>query len=549
VLPFENLGSPDQEYFADGMTDDVRGKLAALTGAGLEVIGRTSSTPFKKTTKTPQQVAQELGAQYLLTATVRWEKLPGGRSVVHVTPELVQVRSGSGGAPTTKWQESFDAELTNVFQVQADIASRVAQSLDVALGATAQRRLAERPTANLAAYDAFLQGSAVFEHFAGNPLDLPRAVRHYEQAVALDSTFAQAWAELSLTHSELYGLTVANPADSAAAYGAAQRALGLAPNNPVAHQALGAYYKLVLGDNGMALEQFAQGSRLAPGNADLLWALSVAEWSLGRWETALDHLRQAERLDPRSAGVASSLGDRLTALRRYAEALQTYDQGLVFAPANPGLLEGKMMALLGGGDLAAARAVLQSVPKDIDASGLVAYVATFYDLMWVLDDAQQRLLLGLTRGDFGGDRAIWGIVLAQEYGLRGDTARRRAFADTARIGFAQHVHASPSDASQRVSLALALACLGRYTEAKREGERAVALRPISRDADGGAYIQHQLVRIYILANEPDKALDRLEPLLDMPYYLSREWLKIDPTFEPLRHNPRFQRLVARAPSQ
>jgi len=118
-----------------------------------------------------------------------------------------------------------------------------------------------------------------------------------------------------------------------------------------------------------------------------------------------------------------------------------------------------------------------------------------------------------------------------------------AFADTARIGFARHVERSPNEGQQRINLALALAYLGRYAEAKREGERAVVLRSIAHDADGGPYIQHQLVRIYILANEPDKALDRLEPLLEMPYYLSREWLKIDPTFDPLRHNPRFQRLV------
>jgi len=122
----------------------------------------------------------------------------------------------------------------------------------------------------------------------------------------------------------------------------------------------------------------------------------------------------------------------------------------------------------------------------------------------------------------------------------------RAFADTARIGFARHVERSPNEAQQRVLLGLALAYRGRYAEAKREGARAVALRSIARDADGGPYIQHQLVRIYILANEPEQALDRLEPLLDMPYYLSREWLKIDPTFDPLRRNPRFQRLVARA---
>ncbi len=542
VLPFENLGSPDQEYFADGMTDEVRGKLAGLTG--LQVIGRASSTPFKRTAKTQQQIAQELGAQDLLTATVRWQQLPGGHVTVQVSPELVQVRGGS--APTTKWQQSFDAQLTNVFQVQADIASRVAQSLDVALGATAQQRLAERPTTNVAAYDAFLRGEAVFENSAGNPLDLRRAVSYYEQAVALDSTFAQAWAQLSRTHSSLYAFVAAKPADSAAAYGAAQRALALAPNGPAGHQALGAYYNLVLGDHVMALEQFAQGYRLAPGSADLLWALSRAEWGLGRWETALDHLRQAERLDPRSVATASSLGQQLTSLRRYAEAIQAFDKGLVFAPTNLDLLEGKVLALLGGGDLAAARAVLQTAPKAVDRSALVAYLATYGDLMWVLDDAQQALLLRLTPNAFGGDRGIWGIVLAQMYALRGDTARMRAFADTARITFSQHIQVSPNDPIQHASLALALAYLGRFAEAKREAERAVALRPIAQDADLGPYVQHQLVRIYILANDVEHALDQLEPLLKTPYFLSPGWLKIDPTFDPLRSNPRFQRLVARA---
>jgi len=542
VLPFENLGSPEQEYFADGMADEVRGKLAGL--AGLEVIGRASSTPFKRTTKPPQQIAQELGAQYLLTATVRWQKGPGGHVTVHVSPELVEVRGRS--APISKWQQSFDAEPTDIFQVQSDIASRVAQALDVALGATAQQRLAARPTANLAAYDAFLHGEAVFQNNTGNPLDLRRAVPYYEQAVALDSTFAQAWAQLSRTHSALYAFISAKPADAAAAYGAAQRALALAPNGPAGHQALGAYYSLVLGDKVMALEQLAQGYHLAPGSADVLSALSRAEWGLGRWETALDHIRQADRLDPRSVATAFVLGVRLTYLRRYAEALEAFDKGLAFAPANLDLLEGKVMALLGRGDLAAARAVLQTASKDVDPSALVAYMATFGDLMWVLDDTQQALLLRLTPNAFDGDRAQWGIVLAQTYALRGDTARIRAFADTARITFAQHVQASPNDAAQRVALALALAYLGRYAEAKREGEHAVALRPIAQDADLGPYIQHQLVRIYILANEREKALDRLEPLLAMPYYLSPGWLKIDPTFDPLRRNPRFQRLVARA---
>jgi tetratricopeptide (TPR) repeat protein len=341
----------------------------------------------------------------------------------------------------------------------------------------------------------------------------------------------------------LYAFVATNPADSAVAANAAHRALALEPNEPAGHLALGSYYKLVLGDNVMALEQFAQGHRIAPGNADLLSALARAEGSLARWETALSHLRQADRLDPRSVAITAALGNRLTSLRRYDEAIQTFNKGFAFAPLNIELREGKVMALLGRGDLGAARAVLQTAPAAVDPSAFVAYVATYYDLMWVLDDAQQRLLLRLTPSDFGGDRALWGIVLAQTYAWRGDTARMRAFADTARIGFARHVERSPTEATERINLALALAYLGRYVEAKREGERAVALRSIASDADFGPYFQHQLVRIYILANEPEKALDRLGPLLEIPYYLSREWLKIDPTFDPLRSNPRFQRLV------
>src|SRR5467141_2403487 len=189
VLPFESLGSSDDEYFADGMTDEVRGKLTALTG--IQVIARGSSSPFKKTTKSPQQIARELGAQYLLTGTVRWDKRPDGTSSVHVIPELVQLRGGA--TPTTKWQQSFDAQLTSVFQVQSDIAGRVARALDIALDDSSQQRLAEPPTANLAAYDAYLRGEAMTQAFSvADPAVVRRALPYYEEAVALDSGFAQA---------------------------------------------------------------------------------------------------------------------------------------------------------------------------------------------------------------------------------------------------------------------------------------------------------------------------------------------------------------------
>src|SRR6267378_3644192 len=544
VLPFENLGSPDDEYFADGITDEVRGKLTALTG--IQVIARGSSSPFKKTTKTPQQIARELGAQYLLTGTVRWDKRPDGTSSVHVIPELVQVRSGA--TPTTKWQQSFDAQLTSVFQVQSDIAGRVARALDVALDDSSQQRLAERPTANLAAYDAFLRGEEITQGLSvADPTVVRRALPYYEQAVALDSGFAQAWARVSIAHSTLYFNGTPNPGDAEGARRAAARAVAVAPDRAWGHGALGAYYISVLGDNVRSLAEFTEAHRLAPGNAPILASLARNEAAHGQWQLGLEHMQQAQRLDPRSVPAIRRYGDYLLSLRRYPEALEVFDRGLALAPTNSDLIEKKAMVFLAQGDLAGARTVLATVPQAVEPAALVAIVANFYDLMWVLDEAQQALLLRLPPSAFDDDRGTWGIVRAQTYALRGDMARARIYADTARIGFTEELRGAPDDPQRHIFLGLALAYLGRKQDAIREGERGVALKPIANDAVNGPYYQHQLVRIYMVVNEPEKALDLLEPLLAMPYYLSPGWLKIDPNFASLRSNPRFQRLVQREP--
>jgi tetratricopeptide (TPR) repeat protein len=171
-------------------------------------------------------------------------------------------------------------------------------------------------------------------------------------------------------------------------------------------------------------------------------------------------------------------------------------------------------------------------------------MANFWDLYWVLDEDQQRLLLRLTPSAFDDNRAAWGLALAQTYALRGDSARALAYADSARLAYEELLKVTPGAAQLHVLHGVALAYLGRTTEAVREGERGVALEPITKDAHNGPYNQHQLARIYLLVGEPEKALDRLEPLLKIPYYLSPGWLRIDPTFAALKGNPRFERLAA-----
>jgi serine/threonine-protein kinase len=546
VLPFENLGDPEDEYIPDGITDEVRGRLYALPG--VQVIARGSSTPYKKSTKTPQEIARELGVRYLLTATVRWEKAAGGTRNLHVSAELMEVRSR--GAPRIKWQHAFEVAVTadslaGVFQVYADIGSRVAQALDVALGDSARQQLAERPTQNLAAYDAYLKGEEVSQSLGA--IDTPtltRAIAYYAQAVALDSTFVGAWAQLSRSQSTLYWYSTPTPGLAEQSRAAAERALALSPNGPEGHVALGDYYFKVAPNFPRAREQYALGQQAAPNNADLLVGTALVEQSLGRWEDALSHLEQARRLDPRSIVTAGWLAKALLWLRRYPEALEAVDRGLALAPANLDLLEIKAMVALGRGDLAGAHAVIAASPKEADAAALVTYFANSWDLYWVLDDAQQQILVHLTPSAFDDDRGVWGNILAQIYWLRGDQSRARVYADSMRIAIEQQLRGVPQDPQRHVWMGLAMAYLGRKAEAVQEGMRSVALRPITQDPFYGAYLQHQLVRIYILVGEPDKALDQLEPLLKIPYYLSPGWLKIDPTFDPLRNNPRFQRLVA-----
>jgi serine/threonine-protein kinase len=222
VLPFENLGNPADAYFADGVTDAVRDKLAALPT--LEVIASASSNQYRHTAKPPAEVGRELEVRYLLVGRVRWARAASGESRVQVRPELVDAKTGA-----ERWGEPFEAPLTDVFRVQADVAARVAEALGVALGSGERERLTRKPTESLAAYDAFLRGEEASAGLATLELAaLQRAVGHYERAVALDSAFALAWAQLSRAHSKVYWNTL-TPTSARAARRAGPREMDRAP--------------------------------------------------------------------------------------------------------------------------------------------------------------------------------------------------------------------------------------------------------------------------------------------------------------------------------
>ena len=553
VLPFENLGRSEDAYFVDGVADELRGKLAAFPG--VEVIARASSNHYRSTSKPPEQIARELGVRYLLVATVRWDKKKArGLTVssnsspdrVRVLPELVDAAPGGNtGTPLTKWQQPFDAPLAQVFDVQADIARQVAEALKVRLEVGDRLQVAVRPTNNLVAYDAFLQGEEASNRMAAtDPATLRRAGRFYERAVSADSAFSQAWARLAEARAFLFFNSPDGATDTASIRLAAERAVSLAPKRPDGRRALGYYYLLVEQTAGRAVVEFTRARQIAPNDADLLAAVAWAEQSLGRWSDAILHLQRATVLDPRSEFAAWTLGQALLWTRQYADARATLDRALTLAPTNLTALQLRSMVELAEGNLPAARATLRRKSKAVAAADLAAFVATYWELGWVLDEGQQRLLLGLEPAAFDNSRAVWALTLAQQHAWRGNAKHAGVLANVAHREFEVQLRASTSDGQLRVLNGLMLAYLSRRREAVREGERGVALVPMTRDARSGAYVRHQLARIYVRVGEPEKAIDQLEQLLRIPYFLSPAWLRIDPNFAPLRGNPRFQRLAS-----
>ncbi len=546
VLPFESLGDSADAYFADGITDAVRGRLMQLSG--VRVIARASVQQYRGTSKTPAQIARELGVRYLLTGTVRWDKVPAGgtgaaaRSRVQVSPELVEVTPD--GAAQGRWQQSFDAELRDVFRMQGEIAGRAVDGMHVALGSTDRARVEAVPVAaDAAGYDLYLRGVAAIDGGANSSTPaLRRALGYFEQAVARDTSVAEWWASLAMTAAHLYGGTP-DPALAERARAAAARTRALDPTGAPGHLAMGAYHRLVKRDNVRALTEYEAATRAAPGDAVAAAAVAIAQRAVGQFEPALAAFRRAAVLDPRSPVAHLNVAATLIWLRRYDEARASAARFLALTPSNLTAVQVRVLTDLARGDLAGARRVLADAAGDVAPAALAADMA-FADLGWSLDDSGQRLALSLGPDAFDGDRAQWGIVRAQLHHWRGDTAQARVWADTARVHFAQQLRAAPSNATLHGLHGLALAYLGRRVEAAAEAERIVALMPVAQDAFVDPYVDHLRARIYQLGGEREKALNALERVLSVPYWVSGASLRIDPTFAPLRGHPRFERLTA-----
>ena len=544
VLPFENLGDSTDGYFADGITDAVRGKLTGLSGAGLSVIARASSVSYRGTAKAPAAIAGELGVRYLLTGTVRFAGNGAARRV-QVSPELVEVVVGR--APQSRWAQPFDAPVTDVFGVQADIAGRVAGAMQVALGSVALAQLAEAPTRDPSAYDAFLRGEALRHTSQIDPRSLRRQIAAFEEAIQRDSTMALAWAGLSNASSSLYANSTPTPALARTAVAAAERAIALGETRSEGYVALATYHRVVTRDLGQALAAVTKGLALAPQDASVRLVAAIIEGELGQLDAARRDNAEAIRLDPRNSGIWGNQTVVLLRLGRVQEARTSAVRNLALAPTGLTTVLRRALVEAAAGDAPAARQVLRRAANDVPREALVAYVARYYDLGWLLDGEQERLLLTLGPDAFDSDRAQMSIVRAQQYGWRGDAALARAWGDSAAREFVAQLRALPTDPQLHILRGLALGYAGQGPEALAEAARGLALQAPTaegRESRTYGYLAYVAARTALLVGDRDRALAWLAESRRAHFVAGPGWLRAEPTWAPLRGDPRFVALLA-----
>ena len=546
VLPFKNLGAPGDEYFADGLTEEITSRLAGVSSLG--IISRTSADQYKNTHKTVRQIGQELGVGYVLEGSVRWEKSPDGSSRVRVTPQLIRVSDDRH-----LWADRYDAVIAEVFEVQSHIADRVIAAMGLALEEPQRRALEDRPTTNLEAYDFFLRGKDYYGRGYERE-DLENAIRMYQRAIELDSTFARAYAALSEAHSARYWFFYDRskaPLDRAKA--AADKALQIRPDLPDAHIALGYYHYWGKLDYRRALEEFDIVRERQPNNGDLVLAIAAVQRRQGVWDSAVTNFRKAVELDPRSGVTRFNLGETYGLIRDYDRALRTFDEAIAIIPdwATPHVLKAATL-LRSGASVEDARRVLQSAAQGIDFGKLVdattsansvSNFATAPIFLLTTDTANHAALERLSLPAFA-DTAGYYEVKAELYQQKRRPGLSAAYFDSARVVLEALVQEQPEEASFHGRLGLTYAYLGRGAEAIREGQTAVRLLPLSREAYRGANLIAALALIYTITGRQSEAIDRLEHLLTIPGPLSRPLLRVDPRWAPLRDNPSFQRLVA-----
>jgi serine/threonine-protein kinase len=549
VLPFENLGSPNDEYFANGTTDAITARLAGISGLG--VISRQSSMQYKKTTKSVRQIGSELGVDYILEGTVQRERPGDPMSRIRVIPQLIRVNDD-----TQVWADTYDEDMNEVFRVQSDIAERVATQLNIALLEPERRAIEKKPTKNLIAYENYLRGMDYI--YSPDISDVEMAVSLFEKAVTLDPQFAEAWAGLAMVHHNLYW-AFDRPGEFTLEIQAAEQAQQLGPDLPETYLALGdvAYAQRKFDE---ALVNFKKAENLRP-SGEAAQEIGFTLRRLGRWQEALNYGEKARRLLPRSTSIyTDNLGGTKWYLRQCDEAEQDANHALWLSPRSTDAYMMKVVILAKCGNMSAAQQTITEMSQHIEIARAAEYGLTQALTGWSASTYYRLFPQMFTKsfdafeaGSIERYRLLQPAVVAATHLARaiiydrvGDRQSAQVRYDSAKVYFKRIIDSNPQSAyiaGYHSDLGLAYAGLNRCEEAIYEGEEAVNLIPISKDAVVGSSLIGNLAEIYIRCGKYDAAIDQIEKWISVPSDISFDLLRLDPIWDPLRTNPRFRRLV------
>jgi serine/threonine protein kinase/Tfp pilus assembly protein PilF len=538
ILPFENRSEDKANaYFADGIQDEILTRLSKI--ADLKVISRTSTQHYKSAPENLPEIARQLGVAHILEGSVQ-----KSGDAVRVNVQLIKAANDSH-----LWADTYDKRLTDIFSVESEVAKAIAEQLRAKLSDQEEQVIAAKPTDNPEAYDAYLRGLACLRNVPCGALATQKYLR---EAVQLDPKFAVAWAMLSWFDAAGYRATSLQPTPALReeARQAAETAVTLQPNLGEAVLAKGFYHYACLREYDIALRYFEQARQLLPNSSLLLESLAFLERRRGHWDQSEAYFNEAERLDPRNVDVLFNQAETYVGVRRFPEALRKCDQVLNITPEDVDTIAYKAAIAQAEGNLPRAAALLAPLHPNGDNTALVTQV---YQALLERRPAQiiPRLKEILAKPDpawgYGIGEMRFSLGWAQE--VAGDHAAAQESWHQARNEMEPFLKEQPENSSLIDDLALVNMSLGDKAAALALSEQSIAANPIEKDAMLGSNSIAILARVAAQMGEPDRAIAALEKLLSIPGHdrlilvpLTPALLRLDPMFDPLRNDPRFQKL-------
>ena len=529
VLPFDNYSTAEEDqYFSDGMTEVIIANLAKVKD--LKVISRTSVMEYKNTTKKLKEIAKELGVAHILEGSIQ---RANGR--VRVVGQLIDAETDEH-----IWAETYDKKESDIFELQSDVAIEIANALKSELTDEIKDRISEKLTESTIAYEYYLKGN-MFDNAGHSPENLRSAISEYERAISLDPNFAEAHAQLGKMHAHMswYRVDISEKRLNMSK-NAIDKAMKLKPNNAKVRVAHGTYFYHAFRDYGKALAEYTIARDLAPSSSTSHFYIAMIYRRLGDFEKSIEANEKAVEMDPLSTLMVQNLGQTYNAVRRYSDADPMMDRILSINPNETNVLWLKAILLSSKGELKLARKISE---KNKSLSNLVNrfkydYLARDYTSI------EKRL----SNTSVKSVSNIWSYFPIEYFNAivsshKNEEEKAKKYYNSSLSKLQSQINTYPNDPRFHSALGFVYARQGKYDKAIKSGIKATELLPINRDAMFGPIYEKYLAAIYALSEEHDKALNKIDFLINIPGGFHYGELLNDPDFDLLRNEERFQTIL------